>query len=63
VHDGGHTWNEGLQTVNLLEDRLAIGILPEHSDPSTYVSDYAQFISVFDGTDTKEYLRGKVGAG
>lgn len=60
VHSGGHTWHECLQTVNYLESQLGIGILPEHKDPNTYVSDYAQFISIFDGTTTKEYLTAAV---
>jgi len=60
VYSGGHTWHECLQTINYLESQLAIGILPEHTDPNTYVSDYAQFISIFDGTTTKEHLTAAV---
>ncbi|TKA52784.1 hypothetical protein B0A55_12854 [Friedmanniomyces simplex] len=56
VYEGGHPWNEGLQAVNHLEDTLAIGLLPETTDSAQFVADYRRFISVFDGTETGEYL-------
>jgi len=56
VVEGGHTWNEGLMTLNYMERKLAMGILPVTSDVATFVADYSCFISIFDGCDTKEYI-------
>ena len=52
----GHPWNECLHTLNYLERRLKLGVIPECSDPASYVSDYAQFIETFAGSSTKGHL-------
>lgn len=56
VYDGGHSWNEGLQTVNFLENVLAIGVLSETVEPTRFVADYSRFVSVLKGADTENYL-------
>jgi hypothetical protein len=59
VYDGGHTWNEGLQTVKYLEAKIPLGVFGATllgGHVSGYVADYSEFIKLFDGTETKQYF-------
>ena len=56
VVEGGHTWNECLLTLNYLENKLSIGLLPASYDMATFVADYSSFISIFNGCETEEYI-------
>ena len=61
VYDGGHTWNEGLQTVNYLEGKmLPLGVFGAptlNEEALVYVADYNRFVELFVGTETEDYLR------
>ncbi|KAK0701288.1 hypothetical protein B0H67DRAFT_688153 [Lasiosphaeris hirsuta] len=62
AYNGGHAWNEGLQTVYYLEGEVTLGVFssPEFefdADPLPYVADYNAFIDLFADSETGRYLR------